>query len=107
MDTIYFENKVKKDGFIRFTVRFPPQQQVKLQRVSKPNTLRYYQMVRIFEVEQRHDSSIVMRANAGEQFTITSEVGDWYEITIPTGESAFVAKWVVSVSVEDLNRCEY
>ena len=44
-----------------------------------------------------------MRANTGDKFTITSEVGEWYELTIPSGESAFVAKWVVSVSVEDLN----
>ena len=42
-------------------------------------------------------SSIVKRANAGEQFTIKREVDDWFEITLSNGKTAFIAKWVVSV----------
>lgn len=41
-------------------------------------------------------SSIVHRANAGDQFAIVEEAGDWYELSMPTGSTAFVAKWVVS-----------
>ena len=41
------------DGSIRSMVRFPPQQQVKLQESRNQIPLRYYQMVRTFEVEQR------------------------------------------------------
>ena len=41
-------------------------------------------------------SNIVLRANAGEQFDVNNENDDWYELTLPDGRSAFVAKWVVS-----------
>lgn len=41
-------------------------------------------------------SQVVTRANAGERFTITSDAGDWYEISLSNGKTAFVAKWVVS-----------
>ncbi len=41
-------------------------------------------------------SQVVHRANAGEQFAIIKEAGDWYEVTLSTGATAFVAKWVVS-----------
>lgn len=43
-------------------------------------------------------SNIVMRANAGEQFTVNNEVNDWYELALPNGKTAFIAKWVVSTS---------
>ena len=42
-------------------------------------------------------SDIVSRANAGEQFSIQEEQGDWYKISLKNGETAFIAKWVVSV----------
>lgn len=42
-------------------------------------------------------SEIVTRANAGEQFTIKAEHGNWYEVSLANGTSAFVANWVVSV----------
>lgn len=41
-------------------------------------------------------SPIVLRAHAGQQFTIHEKAGDWYEISLPTGGTAFVANWVVS-----------
>lgn len=41
-------------------------------------------------------SSIVMRANAGEKLTVIGEDGDWYNVSLSTGETAFIAKWVVS-----------
>ncbi|MBE1554612.1 N-acetylmuramoyl-L-alanine amidase [Sporosarcina limicola] len=47
-------------------------------------------------------SQIVLRANAGEKFSIMKEDGDWYEISSPTTKSAFVAKWVVSTDDEKL-----
>ncbi|WP_203246822.1 N-acetylmuramoyl-L-alanine amidase [Sporosarcina beigongshangi] len=45
-------------------------------------------------------SEIITRANAGEKFTIVQTDGDWYEIALPAGESAFIAKWVVSTGDE-------
>ncbi len=47
-------------------------------------------------------SQIATRADAGEKFPIVKQDGDWYEISLPTGESAFVAKWVVSTGDESL-----
>ncbi len=41
-------------------------------------------------------SQIVARADAGERFPIIQDHGDWYEITLASGRSAFVANWVVS-----------
>lgn len=41
-------------------------------------------------------STIVKRANAGETLTVVAEEGDWYKVALPAGESAFIAKWVVS-----------
>ncbi|HJF32101.1 MAG TPA: N-acetylmuramoyl-L-alanine amidase [Sporosarcina psychrophila] len=45
-------------------------------------------------------SQIATRADAGEKFSIIKEDGDWYEISLPSGESAFIAKWVVSTGDE-------
>ncbi|MER2088581.1 MAG: N-acetylmuramoyl-L-alanine amidase [Sporosarcina sp.] len=45
-------------------------------------------------------SQIAMRADAGEKFPISKMDGDWYEIALPTGKSAFVAQWVVSTDDE-------
>lgn len=42
-------------------------------------------------------SEIVTRANAGDQFTIKAEHGDWYEVNLANDTTAFVANWVVSV----------
>lgn len=42
-------------------------------------------------------SDIVSRANAGEQFPIIAEHGEWYEVSLTDGTTAFVANWVVSV----------
>ncbi|WP_172369068.1 SH3 domain-containing protein [Sporosarcina jiandibaonis] len=43
-------------------------------------------------------SEVIMRANAGNQFPIISETQDWYEVRLPSGETAFVAAWVVSIN---------
>lgn len=41
-------------------------------------------------------SEIVTRVNAGERLDVVSEDGDWFKVTLPSGEQAFIAKWVVS-----------
>ena len=41
-------------------------------------------------------SDVVVRANAGDRFTVSSRQGDWYEVALPSGETAFVASWVVT-----------
>lgn len=43
-------------------------------------------------------SEIVNRAHAGEQFSIVSEEGNWYEVALANGTTAFVANWVVSIN---------
>ncbi|QUW22452.1 SH3 domain-containing protein [Sporosarcina sp. Marseille-Q4063] len=45
-------------------------------------------------------SKVIMRANAGNQFPIVSETKDWYGVKLPSGETAFVAGWVVSINDE-------
>ena len=50
--------------------------------------------------EATTSSDIVLRANAGERFDIVSEVNNWYELKLGTGETAFVANWVVSIDDE-------
>lgn len=47
-------------------------------------------------------SQIAALADAGEKFPIVNQDGDWYEISLPTGASAFVATWVVSTGDESL-----
>jgi len=41
-------------------------------------------------------SSIITRANAGEKLTVVGEDGDWYNVSLSSGETAYIAKWVVS-----------
>ncbi|MGN7388477.1 N-acetylmuramoyl-L-alanine amidase [Sporosarcina sp. SAFN-015] len=41
-------------------------------------------------------SSIVTRANAGEKLSVVGEDGDWYNVSLSSGETAYIAKWVVS-----------
>lgn len=43
-------------------------------------------------------SAIAARVNAGDRFSIIKEHGDWYEIEIDSGKTAFIANWVVSVN---------
>lgn len=50
--------------------------------------------------EATTSSQIATLADAGEKFSIRNEDGDWYEISLPSGKSAFVAKWVVSTDGE-------
>ena len=51
-------------------------------------------------------SEVIMRANAGNQFPIVSETQDWYEVRLPSGETAFVAGWVVSINDEAASACK-
>ncbi|WP_253724352.1 N-acetylmuramoyl-L-alanine amidase [Sporosarcina sp. HYO08] len=44
-------------------------------------------------------SDVVVRANAGDQFAILEEVDNWFKIALPSGETAHVAKWVVTTDV--------
>ncbi|WP_409251477.1 SH3 domain-containing protein [Bacillus sp. SCS-153A] len=43
-------------------------------------------------------SSIVARASAGESYAIQQQQGDWYKIALKSGQTAYVAGWIVSVS---------
>jgi N-acetylmuramoyl-L-alanine amidase len=43
-------------------------------------------------------ASVVLRANEGEQFAVKSLNGEWYEIQLKDGTTAYIAGWIVSVS---------
>ena len=43
-------------------------------------------------------SAIVKRAGKGESYPIVSVKGDWYEIKLSNGNSAYVASWVVQTA---------
>lgn len=52
-------------------------------------------------------SSVVSRADAGDQFSVVEQHGDWYEVSLPDGQLAFVASWVVTSAekeTEDLDQ---
>ncbi|WP_175990912.1 SH3 domain-containing protein [Bacillus sp. Marseille-Q1617] len=42
-------------------------------------------------------SGVVKRANSGETFPVTDKTGDWYEIKMEDGTTAYVAGWIVSI----------
>lgn len=42
-------------------------------------------------------SEVVKRANSGETFSVTGKKGDWYEIKLADGSTAYVAGWIVSI----------
>ena len=41
-------------------------------------------------------SEVVSRANAGDKLPVVSNQGDWYEVSLPDGQNAFIASWVVA-----------
>ncbi|RJS59795.1 N-acetylmuramoyl-L-alanine amidase [Bacillus sp. PK3_68] len=43
-------------------------------------------------------ASVVARGSQGERYPIQSRVGDWYKISLSSGQKAYVASWVVSVN---------
>lgn len=44
------------------------------------------------------ESSVVATAEKGESFTYLSAEGDWYQIELASGETGYVANWVVDLS---------
>jgi N-acetylmuramoyl-L-alanine amidase len=42
-------------------------------------------------------SNVVKRADSGETFSVTGKQGDWYEIKLKDGSTAYVAGWIVSI----------
>jgi N-acetylmuramoyl-L-alanine amidase len=43
-------------------------------------------------------SNVLLRANEGESFPISSVQNDWYEITLPNGTKGFIAGWLVTTN---------
>lgn len=41
-------------------------------------------------------SEVVSRANAGDKLAVTAKQDEWYQVSLPGGQTAFVADWVVS-----------
>jgi N-acetylmuramoyl-L-alanine amidase len=42
-------------------------------------------------------TAVAVRANAGEQFSVKSLKGEWYEIALKDGTTGYIAGWIVSV----------
>ncbi|HSP21764.1 MAG TPA: SH3 domain-containing protein [Planococcus sp. (in: firmicutes)] len=51
-------------------------------------------------------SGVAYRADAGKAFTIVDKQGDWYEVSLPDGQNAFVADWVVRNSETKVQTAE-
>jgi stage II sporulation protein P len=45
------------------------------------------------------DYEIVTKARAGESFPVVGLEGDWYQVSMPSGGTAYVANWVVNTGV--------
>lgn len=45
------------------------------------------------------DYEIVTKARAGESFPVLGLKDDWYQVSLPSGGTAYVAKWVVNTGV--------
>jgi len=43
-------------------------------------------------------NNVLQRANRGDTFDVLAVKGDWYQIRLANGETAYVAGWIVSVS---------
>ncbi|MDN7245847.1 SH3 domain-containing protein [Planococcus shenhongbingii] len=41
-------------------------------------------------------SSVVSRADAGDELAVVQQNGDWYQVSLPDGSSAYIATWVVT-----------
>lgn len=41
-------------------------------------------------------STILKQASAGEIFQVVEKLGDWYKVQLDTGQSGYVASWIVS-----------
>ncbi|SKA90454.1 SH3 domain-containing protein [Sporosarcina newyorkensis] len=48
--------------------------------------------------EPSTSSPVVFRVNAGENYPIIDKQDDWYKISLPNGQQAFVAEWVVTTT---------
>ncbi|RDI44110.1 SH3 domain-containing protein [Falsibacillus pallidus] len=46
-------------------------------------------------------SGIALRANAGDSFRIKGVTGDWVEIYLSNGDTAFVAGWIISTDLKN------
>lgn len=41
-------------------------------------------------------SEVASRANAGDKLAVLAKQGEWFQVSLPDGKTAFVAEWVVS-----------
>ncbi|MBT2569142.1 SH3 domain-containing protein [Planococcus sp. ISL-110] len=41
-------------------------------------------------------SEVASRADAGDKLAVTGKQNEWYQVSLPDGQTAFVAEWVVS-----------
>ncbi|WP_270997805.1 N-acetylmuramoyl-L-alanine amidase [Listeria seeligeri] len=48
--------------------------------------------------EASRDGAVIEKANSGQSFAIQGVQGDWYQIRTTSGDTGYVANWVVDVS---------
>lgn len=53
--------------------------------------------------EPSTSSSVVSRADAGDKLQVTEQNGDWYQVSLPDGATAFVATWVVTTGEAEVS----
>ena len=93
-----------KDGWVySFHGTLSSDQAVESASGSSPKVVNILSNGTNIRKEAKTSSQVVLRADAGERFDIVSEVNDWYELKLASGETAYVANWVVSVDEEKEN----
>ena len=87
---VYIFHGVMSDGFA------PTSTTISDESSPAPQSVTILSMGTNIRESASTSSQIALRADAGEKFEIVSQSGDWYEISLPNGTTAFVANWVIS-----------
>ncbi|WP_165967108.1 SH3 domain-containing protein [Jeotgalibacillus sp. S-D1] len=52
------------------------------------------------------ESEVAARTDSGEQYTVLSQQGEWYEVELSEGNTGFIASWIVSGENEPIEEEE-
>lgn len=89
----------KKDGWVySFHGHLSSRSQLEAEQSSTDKEITIVSNGTNIREQPTTSSASVLRVDAGQQFEIVSEIGEWYEILLPNKEHAYVAKWVVSTN---------
>jgi len=95
----------KKEGWVySFHGLLSSTEKVNVKSETKPKTVTILTNGTNIREKASTNSAIAYRANAGQQFEIKRNTGDWFEILMPSGETAFIANWVVSANEDTIQK---